>query len=215
MVRPTYRRTICYCSVALSSFCLLLLLEWKIDEQMELLQNYWHGTEGNRPHQLLVLNDISDRDFYEKKLAAARKRLGTYSTSFQSHRNRSKSPLIVDWTTFFDTPMKDMAAKVMPFCPVQCEFSSEKSLAGKADAVVFHAYQLFLRNPPSVRHPSQRYIFWLVESPQKYGMLLFESILCWKQTSTVQFAFGGLGVTVEVLWFEYRKIGGTLYPFLS
>lgn len=79
-------------------------------------------------------------------------------------RNRSQTKMILTWTPFFGKPMTNDYLNGCPFRNV-CFISTKHSDYKDADAFVYHATDMDLRNLPPEKSPAQLYVLLSHESP--------------------------------------------------
>lgn len=78
--------------------------------------------------------------------------------------NWTDKRLILFWTSFFSHPF-DLSP--LDSCPeLNCLLTNNLSLVNYSSAIVFHPSDTSMDDVPVYRHPHQRYVFYLLESPQ-------------------------------------------------
>lgn len=153
-----------------------------------------------------------------------------YSSRWQEQRAKDGQKLMLMWTTFFGQSPENRL-HLMDECPDlkdKCVLTADRSLADRADAIVFHfMVDDFMPNDvPKTRSPSQRYVFLTVEAPPNYriwgrNMLhappnFFNWTMTYRYDSDVPWVYGGywispeknkrLGFTPENLPYDERTI---------
>ena len=105
-----------------------------------------------------------------------------YHVQVQSVQQHQISPIgtlplrrkrILFWTKYFGVDNFHVGFGQKPFlnCPVSnCETTKRKNLLSTSDAVIFHPMDLWTKDVPRSRPPDQRWIFFLLESPQAWGL---------------------------------------------
>lgn len=87
-----------------------------------------------------------------------------------SNKSESKTKYLLDWTTYFGTPMVEgfEGHHYLEECPeLNCKIISDKSLIKGSDAVLFHAINIAWNELPSYRRPDQYFVFFSWEPPTK------------------------------------------------
>ena len=89
----------------------------------------------------------------------------------QIARSDTKEKTILFWTKFFDREDYEFGLGASPFAPCQertcnCRTTTNRGLLNQSDAIVFHIRNVILSDLPVYRLPHQRWIFYLLESPE-------------------------------------------------
>lgn len=82
---------------------------------------------------------------------------------YEDYDNETK--YILDWTTFFGTPMTTENGWLKDCPDFNCQMISQKSMLNRSHAVSFHMRNMDWNNLPLIRLPDQYYVFYLMESP--------------------------------------------------
>lgn len=134
-----------------------------------------------------------------------------YSRKQQQETYNGKQKIMLMWTTFFgDAP--GTRVHLLNECPDlkdKCLLTADRSLVGKADAVVFHfmSEDFNLNDLPKARSSSQRYVFLTVEAPPTYKaegreMLhappnFFNWTMTYRYDSDIPWVYGGYWISPD------------------
>jgi Fucosyltransferase, N-terminal len=106
--------------------------------------------------------------FYHAQVQSIQQHQISTTTAAPQKRKR-----ILFWTKYFGIDHFHVGFGQKPFqhCPVSnCETTKRRNLLSASDAVVFHPMDLWSKDLPRSRPPDQRWIFFLLESPQAWGL---------------------------------------------
>ncbi|XP_064473410.1 alpha-(1,3)-fucosyltransferase C-like [Ornithodoros turicata] len=110
-------------------------------------------------------------------------------------------PLILCWNKFFGRRRLDLKLKrdiKLSNSVPPCLVTYDRALLNVSDAVLFHCYDMDVRDMPSKRYPHQKWIFWCLEPPpmklpRDYGPVAsqFNWTMTYHKDSDVITRYGG------------------------